>query len=780
MLPDNSRTLFAALFEGNPTAHYSLAGGYSKVDGPITDEELDAHLRGVDPSVLSIPILPDGNAHFGAIDVDRHLESDPPVDHAALATQITRLGLPLVVARSKSPRSAHLWLFLKESAGAPASLVRRLLERYLAILAIPGEVEIFPKQEELKEGQIGNGINLPLFGAKREAFGPNGETLDLAGFLELAQSRRSYAALLANRDLAAQAGGENKDSPGSTEERALPIAIIRELHEKNLGALRAARPGTRNDTLNTVAFFAARAFAAKALEGDEKTIKDAIRKAALSVASNEQKVAETLERGWRSGVSRGPLAIFDPESERLAAIDRLTWIDDQTKMIPTLEEALRDLALLTEEEYAQRRATVAKRLAIKASDLDRFVAKRRPHPEDELKKKTVVVIEDTEPWHEPVDGVKLFDELARTFVRYSVLENPADAVVLALWAAGTHCQNLFNIFPRLGVTSPEKECGKTTVLGILEHLSVRAQAASNLTAPVVFRIIELYHPTLLIDEMDTFIDKNPELIGVLNSGHKKGATVMRCEKINDEQVVCRFATYGAVAYGMIGVPAGTLLSRTLLIQMHRKDDAEGVEDLDVDENPTQLEELNRMRRQLARWVIDHAEKIREQRPNTMDLSNRLRDNWRPMLKIADVVGPPWDSFARRSATIPLPKPEDSDQVRVLRDIRNILFTRKVNHIPSWALVADLLNQKSGGWDHYRRDNYPLDERDLSRLLLSFSVRPKSIALSKDEQDQFGVKNATSKVVRKGYARDQFVRIFAKYLAGEEAEDVDIVSAKNMF
>jgi hypothetical protein len=51
-------------------------------------------------------------------------------------------------------------------------------------------VELFPKNEKLKPGQKGSGINLGYFGNERIAYGKDGEELDLAGFLALAAERQ--------------------------------------------------------------------------------------------------------------------------------------------------------------------------------------------------------------------------------------------------------------------------------------------------------------------------------------------------------------------------------------------------------------------------------------------------------------------------------------------------------------------------------------------------------------------------------------------------------------
>ncbi len=180
----SSKGEFQHLFAGNDPGHYVWNNGaYDAVDRGITQEDVTRHLRGELPALLSIPIMQSGLVHFACMDCDRHGEGDVAIDHKAVALKISELGLPLIICRSKSPKSAHIWLFFKERDGFDAATARRLVEKYTRVLGIGGTIEIFPKQEALKEGQLGSGINLPYFSGERVAFGADGEALDLEGFI---------------------------------------------------------------------------------------------------------------------------------------------------------------------------------------------------------------------------------------------------------------------------------------------------------------------------------------------------------------------------------------------------------------------------------------------------------------------------------------------------------------------------------------------------------------------------------------------------------------------
>src|SRR4029453_223767 len=112
-------------------------------------------------------------------------------------------------------------------------------------------------------------------------------------------------------------------------------------------------------------------------------------------------------------------------------------------------------------------------------------------------------------------------------------------------------------------------CGKTVLLIVLGALVPRRMFAANVTPAVLFRTIEKFSPTLLIDEADTFIRDNDELRGVLNSGHTRTtATVIRA--VGDDHDPRAFSTWCPKAIALIGSLPGTLSDRSIEIGMRRR------------------------------------------------------------------------------------------------------------------------------------------------------------------------------------------------------------------
>jgi hypothetical protein len=154
-----------------------------------------------------------------------------------------------------------------------------------------------------------------------------------------------------------------------------------------------------------------------------------------------------------------------------------------------------------------------------------------------------------EPWPNSVDGAELLDEMTAAIRRYVVMAEHA-ARAAALWCVHTYLLDQFLISPRLAIRSAAHRCGKTTLLDTIFYLALRALSSANVTAASVFRVIEACRATLLIDEADTFLAGNEELRGVMNSGHRKGGTVIRT--VGDDCEPRAFSTYAACAIALIG------------------------------------------------------------------------------------------------------------------------------------------------------------------------------------------------------------------------------------
>jgi putative DNA primase/helicase len=409
------------------------------------------------------------------------------------------------------------------------------------------------------------------------------------------------------------------------------------------------------------------------------------------------------------------------------------------------------LARLSVVDYEHARHAAAERLGVRASILDRLVAVERERlaPAADHMQGRALSLPHPEPWPEPVEGATLLDALTAAIRRYVVMSEHS-ARATALWAVHTYLLDALHISPRLAVTSPEKQCGKTTLFDVLEHLVMRGLRTDNATAAAIFRVVETAQPTLLIDEADTFLSLREELRGILNSGHRRGGAVLRT--VGDDHVPRQFATYGACAIAMIGRLPGTLADRSIPIALQRRRIDEPIELFRAD----RVSHLDELARRAARWAVDHAADIHAADPTMpAGLFNRAADNWRGLLAIADASGGDWPPRAREACAALAGAVEDdqSASVLLLGDIRDVFAGREIDRIASADLVEAVVAIEGRPWGEWRNGR-PLTATGLARLLRSFGIAPENMRTT-----------GGAGAVLKGYMRERFGEVWDRYLSG---------------
>jgi putative DNA primase/helicase len=407
------------------------------------------------------------------------------------------------------------------------------------------------------------------------------------------------------------------------------------------------------------------------------------------------------------------------------------------------------LAALPPLAYEREREAAAERLGCRVSILDRLVAAKRGgnNASDTLGRGRPLSIADIEPWPEPVDGAELLDALVKAIRSYVVLDAP-EADVAALWLLGVHAFDAWTIFPRLFVTAPEKQCGKTTLLDVLSRLVTRPLVASGISAAALFRTVEAARPTLLLDEADAYARDNEDLRGVINSGHRRDGIVIRT--VGDNHEPCTFSTWAPMALAAIGHLPGTIEDRSIAVRLRRRRSDEPVESLRL--NRTGV--LDELARRAARWAADHVPGLAAADPVMPDgIYNRAADNWCPLLAVADEVCCEWSERARTAITsLAAGGAEDAESARVLllADLRELFAGEPSGVLFTKEILAALAKDENRPWPEWKNGK-PITDRQLAALLKPFEVRPKSVR--------------RGAITEKGYRSECFEDAFARYLSG---------------
>jgi len=415
-----------------------------------------------------------------------------------------------------------------------------------------------------------------------------------------------------------------------------------------------------------------------------------------------------------------------------------------------LESALRDFAIAAGSDPL-RRASLrgaaietlrARKVTGPAAVIDAALGTATAPPEPDSG--GALDLATPEPWPVAVAGGRLLHDLSAVIRRHVVLTaEQSDAV--ALWTIFAHAIDGARISPKLAITSPTPRCGKSTLLAVLAALVPRPLVASNISPAAVFRCIEAAHPTLLVDEADSFLRDNEPLRGILNSGHSRdSAFVIRCDGEANEPR--RFSTWCGQAIGLIGSLPATLADRSIEIRLQRKRSGEPVAKL----TRHSREGLAMLARQAARWAADNPiDDASPEMPGGMN--DRASDNWEHLLALADLAGGEWTERARRAAVaLSGGEPADAQAVGVtlLADIRTVFEGQKVDRLASADLTSALGEMEDRPWPEWRHGK-PMTAPQLARQLGHFGVSPRTIRLASG--------------TAKGYLVEQFAEAWSRYI-----------------
>jgi hypothetical protein len=436
----------------------------------------------------------------------------------------------------------------------------------------------------------------------------------------------------------------------------------------------------------------------------------------------------------------------DRDSGNVATIGSLFHLARKHGWKSALETTVEELASLDPVEYDRQRINVAADLGIRIGTLDDLVKEER----NKKAKSETGLFDIPEPWPEEVNGEDLIDQLVQTLNGFAVLPVVAYPIV-ALLVVLSYCFALFAYTPILSVRSPDVRCGKSRLLELLAKLVNKPLLSANATAAALFRAIEAWGPTLMLDEWDSQQDELKEAVkNILNSGFHQNGSVLRCE--GDENQVRVFHTFCPKVVAGIGELPAAAASRAITITMHRKLASEKVGRLRTFDG-------TELRRKILRFVTDNRQALENAKPELPEeLDDRQQDILEPVFAVADLCGE-WGNLARVAA-LELCKTEATENlaVELLRDIRRAftMMGEEEDRLKSEDLLSRLNGMGDRPWAT-SCDGKPLHAHRLSKMLARFGIAPGSIRIGRNTP--------------KGYRFAQFEDAWKRYLPNNQEEAV---------
>ncbi|ORA69344.1 hypothetical protein BST23_01460 [Mycolicibacterium elephantis] len=242
----------------------------------------------------------------------------------------------------------------------------------------------------------------------------------------------------------------------------------------------------------------------------------------------------------------------------------------------------------------------------------------------------------------------LLDDLETWFARFIAMPDPEDHKLLGLWTISTHLAVELYTTPRLLIDSTMPGSGKTTVLEHLAHLCWKPVQAASISSPALLvRLLQNGVRTLLIDEVDRNLNpKKPgveDLIGIINSGYKRGATrpVLVPAKgghweVREMPTFCPVAMAGNSPH----LPDDTK-SRSIRILL--MPDLDGtIEDSDWEHIE---EEAENLRDRIVAFAEQHRATVTADVNLPKGCVGRSKEKWRPLKRVAVAAGGRWPAIA---------------------------------------------------------------------------------------------------------------------------------------
>lgn len=536
---------FERLFTGRRDAWGALHG--ECVRQPVTQRSYFLHLIGK-VSLGLYPLLDDATCRFGAIDLDR----DDLDLVLKIRDELWNVGLKQTIIELSKSKGYHIWVFFSEPVKAKE--IRHILNTVLSILKLT--LEVFPKQDRLNEGEIGNYINLPYFGGLKHT--PERRVIldnkimapvPLAEFLDMAVSALITPEVIeAVLEEIPPIPVETIESNGELPDVDIQNLSISERIRKLIAGDFSRGPNNtlevRNTNTGEVVSYRSRS------EADEAIIASLLSKGygeaeIVGVFEKYPTTGKYKEKGTRKkqylqksianakkfvgNTKRVSMRSFQSEAAQKGK--------DSTVYIPSTILGDGRIAEMVYDPYKKETGFVVFKEG-EISFESRLVTGNKIYlspysPHNNLIKNEVILFPSGAEEYESEE--KLVEEI-RAFIHDYVDLSPLFENISAYYVLFSWIYDDFKELPYLRVIG-DAGSGKTRfllTLGSLCYKPIFASGAS--TVSPIFRILHIFRGTLIIDEGDfRMSDEKAEVVKILNNGNAKGFPVLRSESINGKE-----------------------------------------------------------------------------------------------------------------------------------------------------------------------------------------------------------------------------------------------------
>lgn len=358
------------------------------------------------------------------------------------------------------------------------------------------------------------------------------------------------------------------------------------------------------------------------------------------------------------------------------------------------------------------------------------------------------------------NGAELLAELRAAITRYVILPSDQTADAVTCYIAATYGVAAWEHATRLMILSPEKRCGKSRLLDIIEATCHAPLITVNISPAALVRSLGDNPPTLLLDEADTVFgkksaDNNEDLRGILNAGHQRSRPYIRWDAA--ARALERCPTFSMAVLAGIGDMPDTIMDRSVIARMRRRAAHEKVAPYRRRRDEPALRDLGN---RVGEWVKSNLTMLSTVEPE-MPVEDRAADTWEPLVSVADLASGDWPERIRRAcrAMVAEADADGTDATlarRLLADLRDVF--EGAQNLYTTTVLERLHKIEDAPWTNYF--GRQLTSSDLAKLLRDYRVKPADVR-------EPGGPN------RKGYRKDDLHDAWNRYLPRDSRDTGDI-------
>jgi hypothetical protein len=382
---------------------------------------------------------------------------------------------------------------------------------------------------------------------------------------------------------------------------------------------------------------------------------------------------------------------------------------------------------------------------------------------------------------EAVNGYILLLDIRNAIQKFIRLTDD-QATVLALWLLFTWVfEKCAEYNPFIRIISSDPNCGKSTLLRVLNFLARSAWLVSSSTKSAFIRTLQTNRVSFLLDEADAFLQENEDFRNVLDAAALPEGRTQLSIKVGDDWKPIDIVVFIPMAIASIKKLRGmaTVEGRSIHIWLKRATKAERKK-LTKARQRTLKAELLPIADRCARWAMDNADQLVGKELDLPFEDGRDCDKWEPLIIIADYLDADLGKNVRAIAAKLIGAATDDQPftIRLLADIKSLFDIRRQSRASddpdrdkyhSSDLCAALISMDESPWLAIGKRQKPIDERALAGMVKNYRTPADVPIMSRNVRitvTDFAT-GQEREAQKKGYLREDFEDAWARYLPQED-------------